>query len=198
MNKKTVAIVLIIVLFLAVFVTAASFAFFANVHDSSYLEIGSNNEFSVSVGVGETQGLLTPVKANNDNTGEGVISDADGVRIKIPYKVIAEGVISMKISVSALSAKWTDTEGKSPSSEVVSYLQGKLDYSLYEYDEADPDKNPQSWSNTGSELQIDSPAVGSEGVIILAVRFNVTDELLPSDIKGMTLTLSVNSQLELG
>lgn len=198
MNKKTVAIVLIIVLFLAVFVTAASFAFFANVHDSSYLEIGSNNEFSVSVGVGETQGLLTPVKANNDNTGEGVISDADGVRIKIPYKVIAEGVISMKISVSALSAKWTDTEGKSPSSEVVSYLQGKLDYSLYEYDEADPDKNPQSWSNTGSELHIDSPAVGSEGVIILAVRFNVTDELLPSDIKGMTLTLSVNSQLELG
>lgn len=198
MNKKTVAIVLVIVLFLAVFVTAASFAFFANVHDSSYLEIGSNNEFSVSVGVGETQGLLTPVKANNDNTGEGVISDADGVRIKIPYKVIAEGVISMKISVSALSAKWTDTEGKSPSSEVVSYLQGKLDYSLYEYDEADPDKNPQSWSNTGSELQIDSPAVGSEGLIILAVRFNVTDELLPSDIKGMTLTLSVNSQLELG
>lgn len=198
MNKKTVAIVLVIVLFLAVFVTAASFAFFANVHDSSYLEIGSNNEFSVSVGVGETQGLLTPVKANNDNTGEGVISDADGVRIKIPYKVIAEGVISMKISVSALSAKWTDTEGKSPSSEVVSYLQGKLDYSLYEYDEADPDKNPQSWSNTGSELQIDSPAVGSEGIIILAVRFNVTDELLPSDIKGMTLTLSVNSQLELG
>lgn len=196
MNKKTVVTVLVIVLFLAVFVTAASFAFFANVQDSSYLEIGSNNDFSVSVGVGETQGLLTPVKANNDNTGEGVISDSDGVRIKIPYKVIAEGVLSMNISVSASSAKWTDAQGKSPSAEVVSYLQGKLDYSLYEYDEAQPDKNPQSWSNTGSSLQIDAPAVGSEGIIILAVRFNVTDELLPPDIKGMTLTLSVNSELE--
>lgn len=196
MNKKTVVTVLVIVLFLAVFVTAASFAFFANVQDSSYLEIGSNNDFSVSVGVGETQGLLTPVKANNDNTGEGVISDSDGVRIKIPYKVIAVGVLSMNINVSASSAKWTDAQGKSPSSEVVSYLQGKLDYSLYEYDEAQPDKNPQSWSNTGSSLQIDAPAVGSEGIIILAVRFNVTDELLPPDIKGMTLTLSVNSELE--
>ncbi len=191
MEKKTVVITVAFVLLIALAGVGAAFAFFPNESDSSYLVIGSNDNFSISIGVGETQGTLVPVKAVNDNTAAGVISDSDGVRINVPYVIgeIEEGVTGMKVVVYASTAVWQDGEGNPVSSEVADYMQGKLDFSLGE-----EGSDVYGWNRVSTSYEFDSPAQGSTGNLVLAIRFNVTDELLPEEIKNATLTVSVTSE----
>lgn len=192
MKKKTAVIAMIFVLMIALVGIGAVFAFFPNESDSSYLVIDANDKFSISIGVGETQGTLVPVKAVNDNSARGVISDSDGVRIEVPYVIgeAEEGVTGMKVVVYASSVKWQDGEGKELPVSVSDYMKGKLDFALYE-DNGDP---VYDWNNVSAFYSIDSPVQGSTGNLILAIRFNVTDELLPDDIKNATLTVSVTSE----
>lgn len=192
MKKKTAVIAMIFVLMIALVGIGAVFAFFPNESDSSYLVIDSNDKFNISIGVGETQGTLVPVKAVNDNTASGVISDADGVRIEVPYMIgeADEGVVGMKIVVYASSAKWLDEEGNELETSITDYMQGKLDFALYE-DTGDP---VYDWNNVSAVYSIENTAQGSSGNLILAIRFNVTDELLPEEIKNATLTVSVTSE----
>ncbi len=192
MKKKTIVISVIFVLLIAAVATVATLAFFPNESDTAYLRIGSNDQFSISIGVGETQGQLVPVEAVNDNTAQGEISDSDGVRIKVPYVIgeAEEGVTAMRVLVYASSAVWKDKDGQELSSELQDYMQGKLDFFFYKENES-----PQfGWSNVSAGYTFESPEAGSTGNLILAIRFNVTDELLPDEIMGATVTVSVTSE----
>lgn len=191
MKKKTVVIAIIFIVLIALVGIGASFAFFPNESDSSYLIVGSNDKFSISIGVGETQGTLVPVKAVNDNTADGNISDSDGVRIDVPYVIgeTQEGVTGMKIVVYASSAIWYGADGQELSQEIKNYMQGKLDFCIYEG--TTPTYN---WNNSAAVYTFDSPVAGSTGNLTLAIRFNVTDELLPPEIEGAKVTVSVTSE----
>lgn len=192
MEKKTVVIAIVFLMLIALVGVGAAFAFFSNEDDSSYLTIGANDKFSISIAVGETQGTLIPVKAVNDNTAQGAISDADGVRIGVPYVIgeTEEGVSAMKVIVYASSAIWRDTQGNELADEIQSYMEGKIDFSFYESAQTPV----YGWNNVSAVYTFDSPVAGSTGELILAIRFNVTDELLPDEIMGATLTVSVTSE----
>lgn len=191
MKKKTVVIAIIFVILIALTGIGAAFAFFPNESDSSYLTVDSNDQFSISIGVGETQGQLIPVKAVNDNTAAGNISDSDGVRIDVPYVIgeAEEGVTSMKVVVYASTAVWRDADGQELPGEIQEYMQGKLDMCLYAGDQ--PTYN---WSNASAVFNFENPAAGTTGTLKLAIRFNVTDELLPEEIMNSTVTVSVTSE----
>lgn len=191
MKKKTVVIAIILLILIALTGISAAFAFFPNESDSSYLTVDSNDKFSISIGVGETQGTLIPVKAANDNTAEGIISDSDGVRIDVPYVIgdAEEGVTSMKIIVYASSAVWRDRDGKELSQQLQTYMQGKLDFCLYS-----GETPVYNWSNASATYSFDTLAAGTSGNLTLAIRFNVTDELLPPEIMNANVTVSVTSE----
>ena len=191
MKKKTAVIAIIFVILIALTGIGAAFAFFPNESDSSYLTVDSNDQFSISIGVGETQGQLIPVKAVNDNTAAGNISDSDGVRIDVPYVIgeAEEGVTSMKVVVYASTAVWRDADGQELPEEIQDYMQGKLDMCLYAGDQ--PTYN---WSNASAVFNFENPAAGTTGTLKLAIRFNVTDELLPEEIMNSTVTVSVTSE----
>lgn len=194
MNKKTAVIAIICVLMIALVGIGAAFAFFPNESDSSYLVIGSNDKFSISIGVGESQGMLVPVKAVNDNTAGAAdgISDADGVRIKVPYVIGEgeEGVTAVNVVVYASTAVWTDGDGERLPDAVQEYMRGKLDFSLY----GETGEPVYDWSNVSSFYSFDIAEAGGSGNLILAIRFNVTDELLPEEVKNATLTVSLTSE----
>ena len=191
MKKKTAVIAIIFVILIALTGIGAAFAFFPNESDSSYLTVDSNDQFSISIGVGETQGQLIPVKAVNDNTAAGNISDSDGVRIDVPYVIgeAEEGVTSMKVVVYASTAVWRDADGQELPGEIQDYMQGILDMCLYAGDQ--PTYN---WSNASAVFNFENPAAGTTGTLKLAIRFNVTDELLPEEIMNSTVTVSVTSE----
>ena len=191
MKKKTAVIAIIFVILIALTGIGAAFAFFPNESDTSYLTVDSNDQFSISIGVGETQGQLIPVKAVNDNTAAGNISDSDGVRIDVPYVIgeAEEGVTSMKVVVYASTAVWRDADGQELPGEIQDYMQGKLDMCLYAGDQ--PTYN---WSNASAVFNFENPAAGTTGTLKLAIRFNVTDELLPEEIMNSTVTVSVTSE----
>lgn len=191
MKKKTAVIAIIFVILIALTGIGAAFAFFPNESDSSYLTVDSNDQFSISIGVGETQGQLIPVKAVNDNTAAGNISDSDGVRIDVPYVIgeAEEGVSSMKVVVYASTAVWRDADGQELPGVIQDYMQGKLDMCLYAGDQ--PTYN---WSNASAVFNFENPAAGTTGTLKLAIRFNVTDELLPEEIMNATVTVSVTSE----
>lgn len=191
MKKKTAVIAIIFVILIALTGIGAAFAFFPNESDSSYLTVDSNDQFSISIGVGETQGQLIPVKAVNDNTAAGNISDSDGVRIDVPYVIgeAEEGVTSMRVVVYASTAVWRDADGQELPGEIQDYMQGKLDMCLYAGDQ--PTYN---WSNASAVFNFENPAAGTTGTLKLAIRFNVTDELLPEEIMNSTVTVSVTSE----
>lgn len=191
MKKKTAVIAIIFVILIALTGIGAAFAFFPNESDSSYLTVDSNDQFSISIGVGETQGQLIPVKAVNDNTAAGNISDSDGVRIDVPYVIgeAEEGVTSMKVVVYASTAVWRNADGQEFPEEIQDYMQGKLDMCLYAGDQ--PTYN---WSNASAVFNFENPAAGTTGTLKLAIRFNVTDELLPEEIMNSTVTVSVTSE----
>lgn len=191
MKKKTAVIAIIFVILIALTGIGAAFAFFPNESDSSYLTVDSNDQFSISIGVGETQGQLIPVKAVNDNTAAGNISDSDGVRIDVPYVIgeAEEGVTSMKVVVYASTAVWRNADGQELPEEIQDYMQGKLDMCLYAGDQ--PTYN---WSNASAVFNFENPAAGTTGTLKLAIRFNVTDELLPEEIMNSTVTVSVTSE----
>lgn len=191
MKKKTAVIAIIFVILIALTGIGAAFAFFPNESDSSYLTVDSNDQFSISIGVGETQGQLIPVKAVNDNTAAGNISDSDGVRIDVPYVIgeAEEGVTSMKVVVYASTAVWRDADGQELPGEIQDYMQGKLDMCLYA-----GDPPTYNWSKASAVFNFENPAAGTTGTLKLAIRFNVTDELLPEEIKNATLTVSVTSE----
>ena len=191
MKKKTAVIAIIFVILIALTGIGAAFAFFPNESDSSYLTVDSNDQFSISIGVGETQGQLIPVKAVNDNTAAGNISDSDGVRIDVPYVIgeAEEGVTSMKVVVYASTAVWRDADGQELPGEIQDYMQGKLDMCLYA-----GDPPAYNWSNASAVFNFENPAAGTTGTLKLAIRFNVTDELLPKEIMNSTVTVSVTSE----
>ena len=191
MKKKTAVIAIIFVILIALTGIGAAFAFFPNESDSSYLTVDSNDQFSISIGVGETQGQLIPVKAVNDNTAAGNISDSDGVRIDVPYVIgeAEEGVTSMKVVVYASTAVWRDADGQELPEEIQDYMQGKLDMCLYA-----GDPPTYNWSNAFAVFNFENPAAGTTGTLKLAIRFNVTDELLPEEIMNSTVTVSVTSE----
>ena len=191
MKKKTAVIAIIFVILIALTGIGAAFAFFPNESDSSYLTVDSNDRFSISIGVGETQGQLIPVKAVNDNTAAGNISDSDGVRIDVPYVIgeAEEGVTSMKVVVYASTAVWRDADGQELPEEIQDYMQGKLDMCLYA-----GDPPTYNWSNAFAVFNFENPAAGTTGTLKLAIRFNVTDELLPEEIMNSTVTVSVTSE----
>lgn len=191
MKKKTAVIAIIFVILIALTGIGAAFAFFPNESDSSYLTVDSNDQFSISIGVGETQGQLIPVKAVNDNTAAGNISDSDGVRIDVPYVIgeAEEGVTSMKVVVYASTAVWRNADGQELPEEIQDYMQGKLDMCLYA-----GDKPAYNWSNASAVFNFENPAAGTTGTLKLAIRFNVTDELLPEEIMNSTVTVSVTSE----
>lgn len=191
MKKKTAVIAIIFVILIALTGIGAAFAFFPNESDSSYLTVDSNDQFSISIGVGETQGQLIPVKAVNDNTAAGNISDSDGVRIDVPYVIgeAEEGVTSMKVVVYASTAVWRDADGQELPGEIQDYMQGKLDMCLYA-----GDPPAYNWSNASAVFNFENPAAGTTGTLKLAIRFNVTDELLPEEIMNSTVTVSVTSE----
>lgn len=191
MKKKTAVIAIIFVILIALTGIGAAFAFFPNESDSSYLTVDSNDQFSISIGVGETQGQLIPVKAVNDNTAKGDISDSDGVRIDVPYVIgeAEEGVTSMKVVVYASTAVWRDADGQELPEEIQDYMQGKLDMCLYA-----GDPPAYNWSNASAVFNFENPAAGTTGTLKLAIRFNVTDELLPEEIMNSTVTVSVTSE----
>ena len=191
MKKKTAVIAIIFVILIALTGIGAAFAFFPNESDSSYLTVDSNDQFSISIGVGETQGQLIPVKAVNDNTAAGNISDSDGVRIDVPYVIgeAEEGVTSMKVVVYASTAVWRDADGQELPEEIQDYMQGKLDMCLYA-----GDPPTYNWSNASAVFNFENPAAGTTGTLKLAIRFNVTDELLPKEIMNSTVTVSVTSE----
>lgn len=191
MKKKTAVIAIIFVILIALTGIGAAFAFFPNESDSSYLTVDSNDQFSISIGVGETQGQLIPVKAVNDNTAAGNISDSDGVRIDVPYVIgeAEEGVTSMKVVVYASTAVWRDADGQELPEEIQDYMQGKLDMCLYA-----GDPPAYNWSNASAVFNFENPAAGTTGTLKLAIRFNVTDELLPEEIMNSTVTVSVTSE----
>lgn len=191
MKKKTAVIAIIFVILIALTGIGAAFAFFPNESDSSYLTVDSNDQFSISIGVGETQGQLIPVKAVNDNTAAGNISDSDGVRIDVPYVIgeAEEGVTSMKVVVYASTAVWRDADGHELPGEIQDYMQGKLDMCLYA-----GDPPTYNWSNASAVFNFENPAAGTTGTLKLAIRFNVTDELLPEEIMNSTVTVSVTSE----
>ena len=191
MNKKTAVIAIIFVILIALTGIGAAFAFFPNESDSSYLTVDSNDQFSISIGVGETQGQLIPVKAVNDNTAAGNISDSDGVRIDVPYVIgeAEEGVTSMKVVVYASTAVWRNADGQELPEEIQDYMQGKLDMCLYA-----GDPPTYNWSNASAVFNFENPAAGTTGTLKLAIRFNVTDELLPEEIMNSTVTVSVTSE----
>lgn len=191
MKKKTAVIAIISVILIALTGIGAAFAFFPNESDSSYLTVDSNDQFSISIGVGETQGQLIPVKAVNDNTAAGNISDSDGVRIDVPYVIgeAEEGVTSMKVVVYASTAVWRNADGQELPEEIQDYMQGKLDMCLYAGDQ--PTYN---WSSASAVFNFENPAAGTTGTLKLAIRFNVTDELLPEEIMNSTVTVSVTSE----
>ena len=191
MKKKTAVIAIIFVILIALTGIGAAFAFFPNESDSSYLTVDSNDQFSISIGVGETQGQLIPVKAVNDNTAAGNISDSDGVRIDVPYVIgeAEEGVTSMKVVVYASTAVWRDADGQELPGEIQDYMQGKLDMCLYA-----GDPPTYNWNNASAVFNFENPAAGTTGTLKLAIRFNVTDELLPEEIMNSTVTVSVTSE----
>lgn len=191
MKKKTAVIAIIFVILIALTGIGAAFAFFPNESDSSYLTVDSNDQFSISIGVGETQGQLIPVKAVNDNTAAGNISDSDGVRIDVPYVIgeAEEGVTSMKVVVYASTAVWRNADGQELPGEIQDYMQGKLDMCLYA-----GDPPTYNWSNASAVFNFENPAAGTTGTLKLAIRFNVTDELLPEEIMNSTVTVSVTSE----
>lgn len=191
MKKKTAVIAIIFVILIALTGIGAAFAFFPNESDSSYLTVDSNDQFSISIGVGETQGQLIPVKAVNDNTAAGNISDSDGVRIDVPYVIgeAEEGVTSMKVVVYASTAVWRNADGQELPEEIQDYMQGKLDMCLYA-----GDPPTYNWSNASAVFNFENPAAGTTGTLKLAIRFNVTDELLPEEIMNSTVTVSVTSE----
>ena len=191
MKKKTAVIAIIFVILIALTGIGAAFAFFPNESDSSYLTVDSNDQFSISIGVGETQGQLIPVKAVNDNTAAGNISDSDGVRIDVPYVIgeAEEGVTSMKVVVYASGAVWRNADGQELPEEIQDYMQGKLDMCLYA-----GDPPAYNWSNASAVFNFENPAAGTTGTLKLAIRFNVTDELLPEEIMNSTVTVSVTSE----
>ena len=191
MKKKTAVIAIIFVILIELTGIGAAFAFFPNESDSSYLTVDSNDQFSISIGVGETQGQLIPVKAVNDNTAAGNISDSDGVRIDVPYVIgeAEEGVTSMKVVVYASTAVWRDADGQELPGEIQDYMQGKLDMCLYA-----GDPPTYNWSNASAVFNFENPAAGTTGTLKLAIRFNVTDELLPEEIMNSTVTVSVTSE----
>lgn len=212
MNKKTVFVTIIVIVFLAGFITAASFAFFANKDDSHILEIGSNDQFKVSVSVGETQGQLIPVKAENDNTAGVVLSDSDGVRIAIPYTIIADGVESISFSLKADSVMWQNEDGSALNTELAEYLKDKLDFAFYvgNAQNINPAYTPDDvvWKGFDSALEDDQELASftlqsgqgvdlsknQEGTMILAIRFNVPDELLALDeIMNKVIAMTVLS-----
>ena len=194
MNKKTAVIAIVCVLLIALVGIGAAFAFFPNESDTQYLVVGSNDKFSISIGVGESQGLLMPVKAVNDNTDDALegISDDDGVRISVPYVIGdgEEGVTAMNVVVYASSAVWTDTDGEVLPDEIGNYMEGKLDFYIY----GEGESPVYAWSNVSSSYEFDIADAGVSGNLILAIRFNVTDELLPEEIKNATLTVSLTSE----
>lgn len=191
MKKKTVVITVIFMLMIALVGVGASFAFFSNLNDSSYLVVGSNDKFSISIGVGETQGTLIPVEAANDNTADGVFSDTDGVRIEVPYVIgeAEEGVTAMKVAVYGVSAIWRDAAGNELGADVQEYMRGKLDFFIYE-----GEATSYSWDSVSASYTFGSLSTGTTGTLILAIRFNVTDERLPDEIMGGTVTVSVTSE----
>lgn len=192
MKKRTAVIAVLFVLLIALVGIGAAFAFFPNESDSSYLTVGSNDKFSISIGVGETQGTLVPVKAVNDNTAQGNISDSDGVRMDVPYVIgeSEENVSAMKVVVYASSAEWRGADGQPLPDEIQNYMSGKLDFAFYGSDE----EEVYVWNNYSAVYTFDSPVAGTTGNLVLAIRFNVTDELLPPEIKGATVTVSVTSE----
>lgn len=196
MKKRTAVIAVLFVLLIALVGIGAAFAFFPNESDSSYLTIGSNDKFSISIGVGETQGMLVPVKAVNDNTAQGNISNSDGVRMDVPYVIgeAEENVTAMKVVVYASSAVWRGADGQPLADEIQTYMQGKLDFAFYESQGAEV----YAWNNSSAVYTFDNPVAGSTGNLVLAIRFNVTDELLPPEIKGATVTVSVTSEFVRG
>ena len=194
MNKKTAVIAIVCVLLIALVGIGAAFAFFPNESDTQYLIVGSNDKFSINIGVGESQGTLVPVKAVNDNTSDAVggISDTDGVRIRVPYVIGEgeEGVEALKVVVYASTAVWTDTDGEVLPDEIGNYMEGKLDFYIY----GEGESPVYAWSNVSSSYEFDIADAGVSGNLILAIRFNVTDELLPEEIKNATLTVSLTSE----
>ena len=195
MKKKTVILVLVFVILIALVGIGAAFAFFPNESDHSYLTVDSNDQFSISIGVGETQGMLMPVEAVNDNSADGNISDSDGVRISVPYVIgeAEEGVTSMKVIVYGSSAVWTGADGNALSKEVSDYMKGKLDFCLY-----NADSEVYNWSPTSATYTFSVTDAGSTGNLILGIRFNVTDELLPPEIMQAKVTVSVSSEFVRG
>ena len=135
-----------------------------------------------------------PVKAVNDNTSDAVggISDADGVRIRVPYVIGEgeEGVEALKVVVYASTAVWTDTDGEVLPDEIGNYMEGKLDFYIY----GEGESPVYAWSNVSSSYEFEIADAGVSGNLILAIRFNVTDELLPEEIKNATLTVSLTSE----
>lgn len=196
MKKRTAVIAVLFVILIALVGIGAAFAFFPNESDSSYLTIGSNDKFSISIGVGETQGMLVPVKAVNDNTAQGNISNSDGVRMDVPYVIgeAEENVTAMKVVVYASSAVWRGADGQPLADEIQTYMQGKLDFAFYESQGAEV----YAWNNSSAVYTFDNPVAGNTGNLVLAIRFNVTDELLPPEIKGATVTVSVTSEFVRG
>ncbi len=194
MNKKTAVIAIVCVLLIALVGIGAAFAFFPNESDTQYLVVGSNDKFSISIGVGESQGLLMPVKAVNDNTDDALegFSDDDGVRISVPYVIGdgEEGVTAMNVVVYASSAVWTDSQGTKLPDSVQDYMRGKLDFCIL----GEGDTPVYSWDNVSSFYAFDMADAGASGNLILAIRFNVTDELLPGEIRNATLTVSLTSE----
>ncbi len=197
MKKKTVVTAVIFVILIALVGIGAAFAFFSNESDSSYLTVDSNDQFSISIGIGETQGQLVPVKAVNDNTAAGNISDSDGVRIDVPYVIgeAEEGVTAMKVVVYASGAVWRGADGEELPEEIQAYMQGKLDLCLYDADALGEGEQPSyNWSNASAVFNFTDPTAGATGTLQLAIRFNVTDELLPEEIMNSTVTVSVTSE----
>ena len=101
-----------------------------------------------------------------------------------------EGVEALKVVVYASTAVWTDTDGEVLPDEIGNYMEGKLDFYIY----GEGESPVYAWSNVSSSYEFDIADAGVSGNLILAIRFNVTDELLPEEIKNATLTVSLTSE----
>ena len=178
MNKKTAVIAIVCVLLIALVGIGAAFAFFPNESDTQYLIVGSNDKFSINIGVGESQGTLVPVKAVNDNTSDAVggISDADGVRIRVPYVIGEgeEGVEALKVVVYASTAVWTDTDGEVLPDEIGNYMEGKLDFYIY----GEGESPVYAWSNVSSSYEFDIAYMRSRRVVTVKLRYYLRQSLL--------------------
>ncbi|MEG2561531.1 MAG: hypothetical protein RSB10_02860 [Clostridia bacterium] len=197
--KKTIATLSIIVVVVVLMAAISTFAFFSNRDAVTRIDLESENIISFTIGYNDAAQILQPQTAKADNSFT-VEQDGAVARFVLTYSTSETSYPNMHIETTKLTYKQKDNSILPSDSVNAKYLDSVLQFGFanvadgVEANTVAPPANMHTIATlTKMSFNIGSIAAPKSGSVIMFVKLNALDEILPPMAKEIRVVMTVEA-----